>query len=54
VLGLTRKHLIPLLEYFDSVGITVRDGEQRVLPSVTAQVRGDASGSVPGRVMPGT
>jgi selenocysteine-specific elongation factor len=54
VLGLTRKHLIPLLEYFDSVGITVRDGEQRVLPSVPAQVRGDASGSVPGRVMPGT
>lgn len=31
VLGLTRKHLIPLLEYFDRSGVTRRDGEARIL-----------------------
>jgi selenocysteine-specific elongation factor len=29
VLGLTRKHLIPLLEYFDRAGVTRRDGDDR-------------------------
>jgi len=31
VLQLSRKHLIPLLEYFDRVGVTVRQGDRRVL-----------------------
>jgi len=30
VLGVTRKHLIPLLEYFDRIGVTSRDGDERV------------------------
>jgi selenocysteine-specific elongation factor len=30
-LGLTRKHLMPLLEYLDRVGVTVRVGESRIL-----------------------
>jgi selenocysteine-specific elongation factor len=30
VLGVTRKHLIPLLEYFDRIGLTRRDGDDRV------------------------
>jgi selenocysteine-specific elongation factor len=30
VLGVTRKHLIPVLEYFDRVGVTRRDGDERV------------------------
>jgi len=28
-LGLTRKYLIPLLEYLDFLGLTVRDGNKR-------------------------
>jgi selenocysteine-specific elongation factor len=31
VLGLTRKHLIPILEYFDRTGVTRREGDARVL-----------------------
>jgi selenocysteine-specific elongation factor len=30
-LGTTRKYVMPLLEYFDAAGITVRDGDQRTL-----------------------
>ena len=29
LLGLTRKHLIPLLEYFDRIGVTRREGDGR-------------------------
>ena len=29
--GLSRKHAIPLLEYFDRIGVTRRSGEVRVL-----------------------
>jgi selenocysteine-specific elongation factor len=29
--GLTRKHLIPLLEYFDLTRVTLRVGDKRVL-----------------------
>jgi selenocysteine-specific elongation factor len=29
ILGLSRKHLIPLLEYFDRAGVTVRTGDTR-------------------------
>ena len=32
LLGSSRKFIIPLLEYFDAQGITVRRGNQRVLP----------------------
>jgi selenocysteine-specific elongation factor len=35
-LGLSRKHLIPLLEYFDRVGLTRRVGDLRTLESVEA------------------
>jgi selenocysteine-specific elongation factor len=31
VLGASRKFLIPLLEYFDQIGLTVRDGNRRLL-----------------------
>jgi selenocysteine-specific elongation factor len=31
LLGLSRKHLIPLLEYFDRMGVTRRDGDARLL-----------------------
>ncbi len=31
LLGLTRKYLIPLLEYFDGIGFTARKGDVRVL-----------------------
>jgi selenocysteine-specific elongation factor len=40
VLGLSRKHLIPLLEYFDAVGVTARTGETRMLL--------DTAGTAPG------
>jgi selenocysteine-specific elongation factor len=29
--GVTRKYLIPILEYFDGRGLTRRDGNRRVL-----------------------
>jgi selenocysteine-specific elongation factor len=35
--GLSRKYLIPLLEHFDAVGLTMRVGDERVL-------RGGAAG----------
>ncbi|MBI3098554.1 MAG: SelB C-terminal domain-containing protein, partial [Planctomycetes bacterium] len=31
LLGTTRKYVIPLLEYFDATGLTVRDGNRRTL-----------------------
>jgi len=31
LLGLSRKYLIPLLEYFDGIGFTARKGDMRVL-----------------------
>jgi selenocysteine-specific elongation factor len=31
VVGTSRKYIVPLLEHFDSAGITVRDGDQRAL-----------------------
>ena len=31
LLGITRKYAIPLMEYFDTQRITVRQGEHRVL-----------------------
>jgi selenocysteine-specific elongation factor len=34
LLGITRKYAIPLMEYFDSQRITVRQGERRVLRGV--------------------
>lgn len=34
LLGTSRKYALPLLEYFDSVGITVRDGDIRRLKGV--------------------
>ena len=33
VLGITRKHAIPLLEYFDTARVTLRVGDKRVLRS---------------------
>jgi selenocysteine-specific elongation factor len=33
VLSVTRKHLIPLLNYFDGLGVTVRQGEGRDVPA---------------------
>lgn len=32
-LPVSRRHLIPLLEYFDRIGITIRDGDLRSLPT---------------------
>ncbi|MBI5115591.1 selenocysteine-specific translation elongation factor [Candidatus Poribacteria bacterium] len=33
VLGVSRKHAVPLLEYFDKIGLTARVGDYRVLKS---------------------
>jgi selenocysteine-specific elongation factor len=33
VLGVTRKHLIPLLNYFDGTGVTLRDPDGRAVPA---------------------
>ncbi|HUF51692.1 MAG TPA: selenocysteine-specific translation elongation factor [Longimicrobiales bacterium] len=40
VLGVSRKHLIPLLEYCDRVGITARAGENRLVVAGGAASRG--------------
>jgi selenocysteine-specific elongation factor len=29
--GTTRKHAVPLMEWFDATGVTVRDGDVRAL-----------------------
>jgi selenocysteine-specific elongation factor len=42
IMNLTRKHLIPLLEYFDRTGVTARRGDERWVAGPTAQ-RGDAT-----------
>jgi selenocysteine-specific elongation factor len=34
VLGTSRKYVVPLLEHFDSAGVTVRDGDLRALRTV--------------------
>jgi selenocysteine-specific elongation factor len=31
VVGTSRKYIVPLLEYFDATGLTIRDGDERVL-----------------------
>ena len=31
VVGTSRKYVVPLLEYFDAIGVTVRDGDERAL-----------------------
>ena len=31
VVGTSRKYVVPLLEFFDAAGVTLRDGDQRVL-----------------------
>jgi selenocysteine-specific elongation factor len=31
VIGTSRKYVVPLLEFFDAAGVTVRDGDQRAL-----------------------
>ena len=42
VVGTSRKYIVPLLEFFDATGVTVRDGDQRALI-----VREPASPSTP-------
>ena len=32
-LGVTRKYLIPLLNYFDGIGVTLKDGQMRSVPA---------------------
>ena len=32
ILDVTRKHLIPLLNYLDGIGVTVKDGQLRSVP----------------------
>jgi selenocysteine-specific elongation factor len=43
VLGLSRKHLIPLLEYFDRIGVCVRRGEARLITAAQAADGGSSS-----------
>ena len=31
ITGLSRKYVVPYLEYFDTIGVTKREGNQRVL-----------------------
>ena len=47
VLTVTRKYLIPLLEYFDRTGVTRRVGEERVLLGETQRLAGDAEVASP-------
>jgi selenocysteine-specific elongation factor len=51
VLNLSRKHLIPLLEYFDRIGVTRREGEGRMLLEPSGQ---GVSPEAPSRGRPGT
>jgi selenocysteine-specific elongation factor len=46
VLNLSRKHLIPLLEYFDRTGVTRRSGEGRMLLEPAGE--GEIHGAPPG------
>jgi selenocysteine-specific elongation factor len=46
VLGVSRKHLIPLLEYFDRIGICVRRGEVRII-TPAPHAEGVSSSRVP-------
>jgi selenocysteine-specific elongation factor len=46
VVNLTRKHLIPLLEYFDRAGFTLRSGETRRLNRSPARPDGRAAAGV--------
>ncbi|MEZ6042455.1 MAG: selenocysteine-specific translation elongation factor [Planctomycetaceae bacterium] len=41
---MTRKHAVPLAQYFDSVGMTIREGDLRVAGPNLLQSRGDFSG----------
>ena len=34
VVGTSRKYIVPLLEYFDAIGVTVRDGDERTLRAI--------------------
>jgi selenocysteine-specific elongation factor len=46
ILGLTRKHLIPLLEYLDRTGVTTRTGETRILETPVAPTATAAQSAV--------
>lgn len=49
VLGLSRKHLIPLLEHFDRLGVTRRRGDRRVLVPEEAPEQGILEVGLDGR-----
>ena len=38
----TRRYVIPLLNYFDSTGLTQRRGEKRILRGATSKTRSEA------------
>jgi selenocysteine-specific elongation factor len=38
VIGTSRKYVVPLLEFFDAAGVTLRDGDQRTLRTARATV----------------
>ena len=38
IVGTSRKYVVPLLEHFDSTGVTIRDGDERALRSTTASL----------------
>jgi len=37
--GTTRKYAVPLLEFFDATGVTIRSGDIRVLRGASLQPR---------------
>jgi selenocysteine-specific elongation factor len=39
LIGTSRKYAVPLLEYFDAIGVTIRTGDARVLKIVAPRVR---------------
>jgi len=46
LIGATRKYVIPLLEYFDQAGLTLRDDSSRVLKDGYETVWAEEGGSV--------
>lgn len=40
-IGTTRKFAVPLLEWFDATGVTVREGDNRLLASAELELAGD-------------
>jgi selenocysteine-specific elongation factor len=41
LVGMSRKHVVPLLEWFDRIGLTLRDGDYRLAAPITPKTSGE-------------